>query len=120
MRVLRLVAVLMVIFIAAVLVSCAKLGDLVFRGMNNLPEGDYLSSYDSPSKDYSINIYLCNGGATTDFSIRGELVIKNESKKNIYWSYHEQEANVEWIDDDTVIINGRTLNVLEDIYDFRR
>ena len=38
---------------------------------------------------------------------------------NIYWNYHEDHAEVEWIDDETVIINGIQLNVLTEIYDFR-
>ncbi len=82
-----------------------------------------MESYPSPASDLAINIYLCNGGATVDYSIRGELVIRqdgNESRKNIYWGYHEEEASVEWLDETTVVINGRTLNVLEDVYDFRR
>ncbi len=87
--------------------------------MNNLPQGEFVNSYESPNSDFTVNIYLCDGGATTDFAIRGELVDADNNKKNIYWGYHEQEAEVAWIDEDTVVINGRTLNVLEDVYDFR-
>ena len=86
-----------------------------------MPKGIFIESFDSPSKKYTIKIYRCNGGATTDFSIRGELIDNNDgSKRNIYWSYHEQTAQVNWIDDETVEINGRILNVLSDTYDFRR
>ena len=38
-----------------------------------LPDGDFIKAYDSPDQKYTINIYLCNGGATVDFAIRGEL-----------------------------------------------
>ncbi len=93
----------------------------VLQGMDNLPEGERIGSYDSPESTYTLNIYLCNGGATTDFSIRGELVEnETDNTKNIYWSYHEQEAEVKWIDKETVVINGRTLNVTKDSYDFRK
>lgn len=88
--------------------------------MGNLPKGEFLQSYDSPNSEFTINIYLCNGGATTDFSIRGEVVDnRNSNIKNIYWSYHEAKAEVRWIDEETVVINGHTLNVLKDVYDFR-
>ena len=86
--------------------------------MDHLPEGELSATYDSPSAKYAVNIYLCGGGATVDFSIRGELV-EGEGRKNIYWNYHEQEAVVEWLDEETVSINGRVLNVLEDVYDYR-
>ncbi len=120
MKAIHLKALLLAIFLVTVLASCNKINDLIFRGMDNLPEGEFLASYNSHTSDYTINIYLC-GGATTDFSIRGELVKNHDgSKKNIYWSYHEQEADVEWIDEETVVINNRTLNVLKDVYDFRK
>lgn len=89
--------------------------------MDTLPDGEYLSAHLSPDECYTVNMYLCNGGATTDFSIRGELVDNaTGAVQNIYWSYHERIAVVEWIDNDTVTINGRTLNVPDDTYDFRR
>lgn len=113
MKLIRIKALVSMAFLTILLTSCGA--------MNNLPTGEFIKSYDSPTSNYTINIYLCNGGATTDYSIRGELVENhNMSKKNIYWSYHEQEANVEWVDEQTVVINGRNLNVLKDIYDFRK
>ncbi len=101
-----------VILFLLLLTSCGK--------MANLPQGEFLNSYESPGSSFTLNIYLCNGGATTDFAIRGELVDHHHaSRKNIYWGYHEEEAEVNWIDEETVVINGRTLNVLKDVYDFR-
>jgi len=114
------VAALTALFLVAFLTSCG-ITNFLFRDMSNLPEGEFISSHDSPSKVYTVNIYLCGGGATTDFSIRGELVCNDdESVKNIYWSYHEREAEVDWIDDETVTINAKTLNILDDVYDFRK
>ncbi len=79
-----------------------------------------MESYESPTGEYRINIYLCDGGATVDFSIRGELLTKATGvRRNIYWNYHERDASVNWIDDETVNINGHTLNIHNDIYDFR-
>lgn len=88
--------------------------------MEHLPEGEPLSESNSQNSKYTIKFYLCNGGATVDYAIRGELIQKNKAPKNIYWEYKVRNVDVNWIDEDTVTINGRTLNLPNDIYDFRR
>jgi len=92
-----------------------------FFDMDRLPTGEYLTEETSPDGTYTIRAYRNNGGATTSYSIRGELVFnKNNSKtKNIYWNYREDTAEIEWIDNDTVIINGHTLEVPNERFDFR-
>ena len=92
-----------------------------FFDMNRLPTGEYLTAETCPDGTYTIKAYRNNGGATTSYSIRGELVFnKNNSKtKNIYWNYREDTAKIEWIDDDTVVINGHTLEVPNEKFDFR-
>ncbi|NGP62538.1 DUF5412 domain-containing protein [Paenibacillus thiaminolyticus] len=37
----------------------------------------------------------------------------------MYWQYREEKAKVEWIDESNLIINGKMLNVGQDIYDYR-
>ena len=92
-----------------------------FFDMNRLPTGEYLTEETSPDGTYTIRAYRNNGGATTSYSIRGELVFnKNNSKtKNIYWNYSEDTAEIKWTDNDTVIINGHTLEVPNERFDFR-
>ena len=92
-----------------------------FFDMNRLPTGEYLTEETSPDGTYTVRAYLNNGGATTSYSIRGELVFnKNNSKtKNIYWNYREDTAEIEWMDNNTVIINGHTLEVPNGKYDWR-
>ena len=105
----------LILFVVCLLLSLTSCGE-----MTNLPKGELVKSYESPNSNFTINIYLCNGGATTDFAIRGELVDHHTTNtKNIYWGYHEEKADVNWIDKETVVINDRTLNVLKDTYDFR-
>ncbi len=90
------------------------------NGIVGIPKGEFLAAYDSPNGEYTLNVWLCNGGATTDYAIRGELLNhKTNMRKNIYWNYHESDAAVQWVDDNTVTVNGHTLNILEDTYDFR-
>ena len=92
-----------------------------FFDMNRLPTGEYLTEESSPDGTYTVKAYLTNGGATTSYSIRGELIFNNRKgkAKNIYWNYREETANIEWIDNDTVVINGHTLNVPKEKFDFR-
>ena len=93
-----------------------------FFDMRRLPKGDLISEVTSPNGKYTINAYVSEGGATTDFTVLGELIYNtiNKRTKNIYWNYHEDTANMQWIDNDTAIINGHQLNVLHDTFDFRR
>ena len=76
----------------------------------------------SPGGKYTLKSYRTDGGATTSYAIRGELKFNTENKKpkNIYWEYRTENATVEWLDDDTVIINRVQLDVPDEKYDFRR
>lgn len=89
-------------------------------GMDNLPEGELIISADSPDGTYRVSAYLCNGGATVDFAVRGEVTtLSTGDSRNIYWEYHCEDAEIEWTDDNTVQINGKKLDVRTDSYDFR-
>lgn len=92
-----------------------------FFDMNRLPKGEYLTEETSPNGVYTLKAYVNSGGATTSYTIRGELVFnkRNNKTKNIYWNYRENNANIEWIDNDTVVIYGHTLKVPNDKFDFR-
>lgn len=94
----------------------------LFFDINRIPKGELIDQFDSPSGEYSIRVYLINGGATTSFAIRGELIYNQENKKskNIYWNYKEETAIVKWLDDHTVDINGHELDVRVQTFDWRR
>ncbi len=89
--------------------------------MNNLPKGELISQAQSPDGAYTLKAYRTNGGATVSHAIRGELNYNKIDKKpkNIYWNYKEDKAMIEWIDEDTVVINSHELDVLNDRFDFR-
>jgi len=93
-----------------------------FFDLNNLPHGELINEVPSPNGEYTFKAYLVNGGATVDFAVRGEVQFNKSSKKpkTIYWNYHESEANIKWLDNDTVVINGHELNVTKETFDFRR
>jgi hypothetical protein len=94
---------------------------IIFVGcnMNNLPEGELKNTVKSPNGKYMVNLYLCDGGATTDYAVRGEIVYSEKEKKTIYWNYHCEETEASWLDNENVIINGIELNIFEDEYDWR-
>ncbi len=107
--------VLLILIIMLTLTSCSLL-----RGMDNLPQGELMETVISPDGTYTINSFLVNGGATVAYCVRCEVVenISGE-KRNIYWEYRCESADIEWIDNTTVQINGRRLNVITDSYDWR-
>ena len=87
--------------------------------MSRLPKGEFLAASVSPGGEYTVNLYLCDGGATTDYSIRGEVVSEGKVR-NIYWQYKEDSGVVYWESDTVVNINGISLDVCKDTYDWRR
>ena len=92
-----------------------------FISMESLPKGEFLTEESSPDGKYTLKAYVTNEGATTSYAIRGELVFNEKKGKtqNIYWNYREDTAEISWVDDDTVTINNRTLDIPKEKYDFR-
>lgn len=85
--------------------------------MLKLPTGEYIESLTSPNDEYTLKAYRYSGGATMDWSVRVEIVNNNTNKVvNIYWKYHEKDANMRWIDNENVEINGIKLNIYKDYY----
>lgn len=110
-------------FIIFILVALLSYGVYwAFFDMTRLPKGEFLTESTSVDGNYTIKVYLCNGGATTSFAIRGELNFNKKLKKpkNIYWNYREDSADIKWVDNDTVIINGHELDLPNETFDFRR
>lgn len=111
-------------FIVTVVLIISIIGFLIyhyFYSMSNLPQGNLIKQSVSPSGDFTLNAYLVNGGATSALCVRGELQNnKTGNKKNIYWDYRIDKADIEWINNETVSINGHDLNIYNQIYDWRR
>lgn len=105
-------------FLAVLMIMlCAFLSGF---GLDNLPQVKLIDSSVSPNGKYTVNAYLCSGNATTDFSVRCEVVDSETSKcRNIYWKYHQEDVSLYWKSDEVVVINDVELNVLTDKYDWR-
>ena len=92
-----------------------------FFDMNRLPTGEFLTEETSPDGKYTVKAYITNGGATTSYAVRVELIINGREKtKNIYWNEKEEAVVIHWIDHHTVEINEHLLDVTKDRFDFRR
>lgn len=110
----KLISLIFVICILAYLIY------YLMYDINRIKPGERIVESTSPNGTYTITAYLYNGGATVDYAVLCVLNKKGK-EKNIYWNYHCNSAEIEWIDDDTVIINGiRLENVEKDTYDYRR
>ena len=91
-----------------------------FFDMNRLPTGEYLTEETSPDGTYTLKAYLSSPSLSSD-AVRGELVFneRNGKTKNIYWNYRQSTAKIKWLDNKTVVINGHTLEVPNERFDFR-
>ena len=74
-----------VTILIVIAIGLFSLVNILFYSMTILPTGDYLSESTSPNGTYTIKTYLCNGGATVAYAVRGELITntKNFKKKNV-------------------------------------
>lgn len=93
----------------------------VFLDIQRINGQEYLNELTSPNGTYTVTTYLNNGGATTSYAVLGTLKNNiNGKTKNIYWQYRCEKSEIEWLNDETIKINGIELNVKKEIYDYRR
>lgn len=91
----------------------------ISKSQNNSNE-TYLLTSESPDEEYLLKAYKSEPGATVDFSIKVYLV-ENKTRKLIYNAYHESYANIVWVNNDIVSINGIALDLSkEETYDWRK
>ncbi|WP_406687808.1 DUF5412 family protein [Rossellomorea vietnamensis] len=115
--------VLLSLSIVFMLVVCV-FGYIVHWALYNIERiepGELISEKTSPSGEYTVKTYLNNGGATVNYAVLGVLFSneKNDDSKHIYWQYEETAGEINWIDKDTVTINGQKINVPDGKYDYR-
>ena len=104
-----------------------------FHSMASLPHGEFIGESTSPQGTYTVRLYYTDP-ALSSGGTRGELIINDTNRKrNLYWEYNRYlfeerfvlgsditGKDIEWEDDDTVIINGVRLNLPNETYDWRR
>ncbi|WP_246366949.1 DUF5412 family protein [Paraliobacillus salinarum] len=72
---------------------------------------ELLDTTTSPDGKYTIDFYLINGGATTSFLVTGELDGPLWTEKEVYHQYRMDQVTFEWINNHTIKINKRTLDL---------
>ena len=72
----------------------------------------------SPDGRYKIKAFRTSGGATVDFGVYCDLSIDGKTYEKIYTDYHVKDANIEWIDNDTVSINSHIIDLPDGRYDW--
>jgi len=91
-----------------------------FYDIQRIEGQEVIHEVTSPNGTYTVTAYLNDGGATTGYAVLCSIKTSGRNnEKNIYWQYHCENANIIWVDDQTVQINGVQLNVTRDTYDYR-
>lgn len=95
--------------------------DMYSSDLSDVPKGEFLFSSLSPSSNYTVQMYLVDCGNTLGRGVRGEVIdMQTGQSRNIYWDLGEPNVIVGWLDEHVVDINGKSLNILTDTYDWRK
>lgn len=116
-----LLKVITIVFAIVILFNMVFLiVDFFFYNIKTLPEGEFLFSSMSPNGEHTVKVFLVDAGNNLGKGIRGELFCVETGKtKNIYWSINEDNAFVGWVSDTVISINGSSVNIDDDPYDWR-
>lgn len=92
-----------------------------FFDIQRISGQEVIVSVDSPDGRYTATAYRNNGGATTGYAVLAKIIDNHTQKsKNIYWQYPCETADIVWLDETTVQINGISLDAWKDTYDYRK
>ena len=115
-----------IVYLLAFLVVVANLvfivKDAFFDDLNSLPEGEFLYSSMAPDNNTTISVYRVS--APFGNAVRAECLLLSEtgtvSKRNVFWQTGTETAIVGWLDNNTVTINSKNINLLNgEIFDSR-
>lgn len=111
----KLVIGLIALSIAVSLVNIAfTVKDSYFDNIEYLPEGEFLYSSLSPDGETTVSIYKVSGMERS--AIRGAVVSVNEQgereERNIFWQVGTDNALSGWVDNTTISINDKEVDVL--------
>ena len=95
-------------FLITALLLCVFLLQLVILLLGGATP---LTTSISPDQRYKIHFYYFDAGAMGTFGVRGELDGPLGFKKQMYYERHATEAQVKWLNDHTISINGNELNL---------
>ena len=83
----------------------------------DIPEGEHKYSLASPDGNSELKVYSVNTELGNAVRVS---VTHNDNTENVFWQANISDADVYWFDNETVVINGITLNMKNgDTYDSR-
>ena len=111
----NILAVALVVILAFSLVGC---GD---KELQEIKAQEFISKSDSADGSYTVTAYLNDGEGTSNYAVLCTVTdnASNETR-NIYWNNDCANANIQWVDNETVVINGVVINVKNGGYDYRK
>ncbi len=110
----RFLALALALVLALSLVGC---GD---KALQEIKGQDYISKSDSADGSYTVTAYLNDGEGSSDYAVLCTATDNaSGEERNIYWCNDCANANIQWVDNETVVINGVVINVKNGGYDYR-
>lgn len=114
------------LLVAILIVSAFNIGwlikDAFFDNIKVLPMGEFLYSSMSPDGETTISLYKVNVPGST--AIRGAVATLLEDgtkqERNIFWQLGTDSVIVGWVNNNTVSINEKLINIsTKQVYDSR-
>ncbi len=90
--------------------------DSVFYNIEDVPKGVLVAEYDSPTGEQKISCYKVETAIGN--AVRCSLT-DDEGERNIYWNTETENAEIRWMNEKTVIINGMLIEIDSVVYDSR-
>lgn len=113
-KTLPLLALLLIVSLA--LAACSTpIGELP---MEELPEGIKIIDADSNDGTYRATLYMIPDGDAKYYRAAVTTLATGETK-NVYFDNYTSESTIEWLDNTTLKINGISIDVTDEVYDFR-
>ncbi|MET3696567.1 hypothetical protein ABID53_000886 [Bacillus oleivorans] len=78
--------------------------------LSSLGRDELIKTVQSPDENYTINFYSWDAGAAGTFGISGE-VEGFWSHRRIYYERRIEQAELEWLNNHTISINGHHLDL---------
>lgn len=90
-------------------------------GIKGVPKGELITEKKSPNQKIIFRLYETTGDATVGIGRIGEVEsTKDNIRKVVYQSYPNEKNEINWITNNKLIVNGKTLNVKKDVFNYKR
>jgi|GEM_PF-1535234 len=113
-KTLPLLALLLIVSIA--LAACST--PIAELPMEELPEGIKIIDADSNDGVYRATLYMVRDGDAKYYRAAVTTLATGETK-NVYFDNYTNESTIEWMDNTTLKVNGISIDVTNEVYDFR-